>query len=699
MRTSIKRCHISVKEINGFERGHRMLAVLFIALCILTGYVVSTAILPVGRSVTDSFKGEPTGLSQLFYRLPLWYVTGTIVLTWLTYILACAFSDQKNPLFLANTICMATAFAVVVFGLIILLRKKKIPFLSEFGKLSHNEIIAIALIASVIGYLLYLTFHVRNGQLYTGGSVFSDFTPHLSMIRSFSKMNNFPTIYTVAAGDDVRYHFLFEFLVGNLEYLGMRIDVAFNVSSALSLLSMFGLLYTLAVRVTGRKLAGGLTVLFAAFRSSWSFFSFLAGFMDYSSMLTGIAENDDFVRLTANEDWGLWNLNVYLNQRHFAFSICVMLIAILIFVPALQETFDEMKGKWSVKNFFTVDLFSRKGFAVRDIASPIFAGLLLGASAFFNGAVLVGTFVILFVMAVVSMRRFEYLICAVIALGLSLVQSSVFVKGSVVSTSVRVGFLSGSSTVFGMGEYLFLLLGVLPFVLVGAFIKGDSCARWMMVSAGCLIALSFFVSLTPDIAVNHKYIMLAVMVLDVYAAQFIAGLFSDGRALVRITAFLTCIFMTATGLYDFATILKRNTEDRAVVTDMSNKIMTFINENCDSTDTFLTANYFLNGSEGSYVILSGASMYLAWQYYGWSAGYDTSTRDKVVANIYDAQDPELLRQMVNATGIDYIVVSAANRESEDYELNEEMIQNVYPVAFSLGEGDDRFTIYKTKDVN
>ena len=55
--------------------------------------------------MTDSFKGEPTGLSQLFYRLPLWYVTGTIVLTWLTYILACAFSDQKNPLFLANTIC------------------------------------------------------------------------------------------------------------------------------------------------------------------------------------------------------------------------------------------------------------------------------------------------------------------------------------------------------------------------------------------------------------------------------------------------------------------------------------------------------------------------------------------------------------------------------------------------------------------
>ena len=136
-------------------------------------------------------------------------------------------------------------------------------------------------------------------------------------------MNNFPTVYTVVAGDDVRYHFLFEFLVGNLEYLGLRIDLAFNIVSALSIISMFSLIYTLAVKITGKKLAGGLTVLFVAFRSSWSFFSFIAGFKDYPSMIDGITANENFVGLTEHEDWGLWNLNVYLNQRHFAFSICV----------------------------------------------------------------------------------------------------------------------------------------------------------------------------------------------------------------------------------------------------------------------------------------------------------------------------------------------------------------------------------------
>lgn len=675
-----------------------MAAVAYIALCILTGYVISTAVLPLKQAGTDSFSGVKTGLSQLFYRLPLWFVTGTMVLTWATYILACLMSDQKDPLFLANTIVFAISFAAVVFGFIILLRKKKIPFFSEFGKLSPNEIISIILTISVVCYLLYLTFHVRDGQLFIGNSVFSDFTPHLSMIRSFSGMKNFPTVYTVCAGDDVKYHFLFEFLVGNLEYLGMRIDIAFNVVSALSLISMFSLIYVFAVKITGKRLAGGLTVLFVAFRSSWSFFSFVSEFKNYGSMIDGIAENEQFIGLTTNEDWGLWNLNVYLNQRHFAFSICVMLIAIMIFMPALVYTFDEMKGKWSIKNYFKIDLFSAKGFVAQEIAAPVFAGLLLGASAFFNGAVLIGTFVILFFMAVVSMRRLEYLFCAFIALGLSLVQSSVFVDGSVVSSSIRLGFLSGSDTVFGMGKYLFLLLGILPFVIVVAFIKADMVSRWMMICAGCLIALSFVFSLTPDIAVNHKYIMLAVMILDVYAAKVISDMLSDKRFIMRITAVIIGIFMTATGIYDFATIIKKNTEDKAVVTDMNSKIMTYIKENCDSKDVFLTANYFLDGSDGSYVILSGASMYQAWQYFGWSAGYDTSFRDLVVANIYDAHDPDILKQMVKATGIDYIIVAAANRDSEDYDLNEDVIASVYPAAFSIGEGYDRFTIYKTSDV-
>jgi hypothetical protein len=192
--------------------------------------------------------------------------------------------------------------------------------------------------------------------------------------------------------------------------------------------------------------------------------------------------------------------------------------------------------------------------------------------------------------------------------------------------------------------------------------------------------------------------MLAVMILDIYAAYFISDMLVDKRITLRIAAVAAGVFMTATGLFDFATIIRKNTEDKAIITNTQNRIMDFVHENCKSDDVFLTANYFLDGTEGSYLILSGASMYLAWQYFGWSAGYDTARRDLVAANIYEAQDAELLKQMVRAAGIDYITVGTANRESEDYELNEELIASVYPAAFSMGEGDEKFTIYKTTDV-
>jgi len=676
-----------------------MAAIGYIALCFLFGGVICSALIPYKPGAfSKTFNGKETGLSEYFFRIPLWFITGTMGLTWFVYILACLFAEQNNPLFLANSVGFVAVLTVSIFGLVMIVRRKKMSIKEEFLKFTQNEIIVCLLAVCLTGFLTYISFHERAGYLFTGNSVFGDFTPHLSMIRSFSSMNNFPTTYTVCAGSDVRYHFMFEFLVGNLEYMGLRLDIAFNLVSVLSILSMFSLLYVLAVRITGRKLVGGITVLLAAFRSSLSFFIYLSEFDGYKSMLTGLATDTDFVGYTNHEEWGLWNLNVFINQRHFAFAIGVLLIAVILFMPVLYRSFYRMRGKWSLRNYFKLNLFTRDGFAATDIKTPVFAGLLLGGLAFFNGAVLIAALIVLFMMAVVSYKRLQYLLCAVIALMLSFLQSGVFVDGSVVDPSFYFGFLADSPTVFSAGKYLVLLLGILPFVLIGAFIKSDACKRWIMISFSALIVFSFTVSLTPDIAVNHKYIMIAVIGLDIFAAQFLADMLSDKRLIVRFTAVVMGFVLTATGLYDFAVIVRKNTEDNAIITQIDNPITEFIMKNCDSDDVFLTSNYFLDGSEGSYIILSGASMYRAWQYFGWSAGYDTSTRDEVAENIYNAQDADILKQLVRAADIDYIVVARANRESADYVLNEQLIDSVYPAVFSVGDGIDMFKIYKTADV-
>ena len=69
-----------------------------------------------------------------------------------------------------------------------------------------------------------------------------DYAPHTAMMRSFSLGNNYPTQYPHFGGADVKYHFMFQFLSGNLEYLGMNLDIAYNSVSILSLWCFFMIL-------------------------------------------------------------------------------------------------------------------------------------------------------------------------------------------------------------------------------------------------------------------------------------------------------------------------------------------------------------------------------------------------------------------------------------------------------------------------
>ena len=114
--------------------------------------------------------------------------------------------------------------------------------------------------------MMFYVFYIKDGILYSGLTVYGDYAPHTAMMRSFSAGNNFPTQYPHYGGADVKYHFMFQFLTGNLEYLGMRMDFAYNIVSTLSLVGFLMLLYQLALRITG-KMCCGVLALFLFFFS------------------------------------------------------------------------------------------------------------------------------------------------------------------------------------------------------------------------------------------------------------------------------------------------------------------------------------------------------------------------------------------------------------------------------------------------
>ena len=138
---------------------------------------------------------------------------------------------------------------------------------------------------------------------------------------------------------------MFQFLTGNLEYLGMRMDFAYNIVSTLSLVGFLMLLYQLALRITGKMCCGVLALFLFFFRSGMAFFRFVWEHIQAGNLVETLEENTSFIGYTVNENWGLWNFNVYLNQRHLAFGLLMVTLALYLFMDWLEAgTAHEEKG-------------------------------------------------------------------------------------------------------------------------------------------------------------------------------------------------------------------------------------------------------------------------------------------------------------------------------------------------------------------
>ncbi len=686
-----------------------MIGILYLLLCFGLGWAVCSFAFPgLERMTAADYLKRKISVSPYMLLIPAWFVSGTLLLTWAVYLVAYLCRSVRDPLWYANLLVLPLVLIAVVLTAFLRGRKGKgltITLRCSDRKARRIELFFLVAVTALAGVLMRTTFFVMKDNLYVGVSVFSDFSPHIGMIRSFSYGNNFPTAYPHYAGEDIRYHFMFQFLAGNLEYLGLRIDYAFNLPSIISFITAFMLLYLLAVKITGKLGAGLLAGLFFAFRSSKTLFTYLSQLPQGTGIWKALWENTEFLGSTPNEEWGLWNLNVYCNQRHLAFGLTAVFFILLLFLPHLYDMFETLRqlrlsradrNKKKHRNAHHPGTFrslflTREAWRIQDIRLAVGSGLLLGSLAFFHGAAVIGILTVLFVMAILSGRRLEYAVMAVITVLLSELQTRFFIHGSVVSTQFLFGFIAENKTLFGAASYLDRLLGILPWVLLAAFCYVRSTSKYLILAFTAPLIFAFTISLTVDVTVNHKYIMMSCILLGILAAEFITGILERKEAGLRIVAVILIFLLTAAGLYDFTTVLKKNTPDTAIVLDLNDPLTRWINENSTSQDIFLTANYSINQ-----VVLGGAMLYEGWPYYPWSAGYDTDYRTAQVKKMYEAAAPGELKGLITENKIRFIIVDYENRVSTDYTVNENTISETYECVYSEGEGEWRTAVYDTQ---
>lgn len=665
-----------------------MLGIIYLILCMLTGMEMAGCLFP--RQTTE--RGN-----RIWVVLPAAFGMGILMLTWAVYILSWMFSicaGAEHPLFYGNLIVFLVD--ILLLSGIFRWKKKKQQKMFVISErmisrkwILKKELLLFGILTVFVTWMMFYVFHMKDGILYSGFSVYGDYAPHTAMMRSFSRGNNFPTQYPHYGGQDVKYHFMFQFLVGNLEYLGLRLDLGYNLVSILSLAGFLMVLYGISYRMFKSFWAGAAAIVFFFFRSGTAFWRYLWEHLQAGDLVRTLEENTAFIGYTTNENWGLWNFNVYLNQRHLAFGLLMATVAVWTFMDWVEAgcSHKEQGFLWVRNRFFT-----KKAWICRNVDTAILLGLFLGLTAFWNGAALIGGLLILAGLAVFSDGKLDYVICAGLAVLFSELQSKIFVSGSVMSPSFYWGFLADNKSISGVLWYLVEISGFffVGMIVAAVFLKRSQRAVLM----GCLLPMvfAFLVSLTPDINVNHKYVMISYAFVTVFWGWIVRCVFLEGKKgwkkwTGRAVAAVLCICLSATGIYDYVIILRDNDSAHRMTVNMESSLTDWLSANLKKNDLLLTPEYTMNE-----VTMSGAMLYCGWPYYAWSAGYDTGYRAGQAVLMYTTDDPEVLKAAVKQEKITYILFEE-DMEFEQQECREDIIRETYPLVYTSEDG--RIRIYET----
>lgn len=548
----------------------------------------------------------------------------------------------------------------------------------------------------ICSLLIYYSFYVKNGYSYAGYSVFSDLAPHTAIVSSFSNGLNFPTQYPHFPDGTIRYHFLFFFLCGNLNFLGMRIDHALNIPSIICMVCMFMLLGLLAVLLSGRRLAYLLAPLLVLFRSSYAIVSQIKDLAaipqsNLHSIIHGILTNTVYIGHTLRDDWGLWAINVYANQRHIMLGISLMLILIMLFIPYVRRMWLHVQKKGLLSLFASrAAWIPIKGDPLHPISLLILSVLIIICMPFFHGSALIGVLLILFIMAIFSENRLSYLVVALAGILSSWIQTNIFSGGSknVVTFDRYFGFLledSGLTVNFkNICKYIFSIEGLAAIIfvllmiglLIYEIIRKRNIYRFFLLLAFTAPAVFAFVcKVSLDITTNHKFVLFTFILATIPVAAFLSMLVSPFtpkflqeppaeeteeaqsipkpprkalRMTTRIVSSLVaaCLLipLTATGVSDWITYYNLNKND--VLMNIDSPIVEWVEEKTAPNDIFLTASWSMNT-----FFLSGRPIYFGHPYYAWSAGYDTESRNDLYHYLLTGCDSDYYPlKLVGGTG-------------------------------------------------
>jgi DNA-binding beta-propeller fold protein YncE len=258
-------------------------------------------------------------------------LVGLLLSTGFTYLAARQFASASNPLLWGDLLFFAAAS-------IFLLNcpPKRDPVLIQ-PRVSGSETwawITLGIYCALACWMMFATLDFKAGTIFIGVTQWSDYGPNTAIVQSFAVGHNFPAQYPHFAGEPIRYHFLFYFLAGNLEFLGLNLAWSLNILSVLTMVCMLALVMALGELLFKSRAVGCIASALFFFHGTLNLIPFLRSQTSFKGALLAIYNLRDYLSSGypyRGEPWGIWTQVVFINQRHLASSIGIFLI-VLIFL-------------------------------------------------------------------------------------------------------------------------------------------------------------------------------------------------------------------------------------------------------------------------------------------------------------------------------------------------------------------------------
>jgi sugar lactone lactonase YvrE len=679
-------------------------------------------------------------------------LVGLLVSSWFSYLAGLAFFWTSRPLLWANLLFFVASVALLSWpkwkGRIVkstpgdTYLKRSDLYLPRPRGSSIPDWLLIAGYVVLVSWMMFASFNTKAGKLQIANPEYSDFGPNTALIQSFAVGHNFPTEYPHFSGDRIRYHFLFYFQAGNLEFLGLDPAWSLNLLSIATLVAMLVIVMTLGEVLFNSRAVGRLGSLLFFFFGSLSYVPFLRKQASVRAAIQAITHQQEYLQTIfpyRGEAWGTWSQVTYLNQRHFASAIGILLFVLVFLVIRYRAAAAKQAEARAVTNTITgqpnglpdtaplsisVSPGRLRDFRESQTEMPsvsvamqstektaatgeppiaplrpfIFSGILLGLLPMWNSAVFIAAAAILGLLFVLCPLRLQMLAMAVTAGLIALPQMLFLGTGSGRAHMPKLlhwGYTIDHPTVANVAKYLAFTFGFKWLLIALALVFATTLQKRFFLAFFSLIAVAFCFQFTIEVLGNQKFIHIWVIIANLFVAFALWRLWH--LSLGRITwpgkfaAILTTLLVIPGGVIDFFPV---HNNDWSEVTYRNDPLMEWLNKNTTAREIFLT-DRFVNHP----ILMAGRRVFYGWPYYAWSAGYDASKRDRVYIDLFESRDPWKLYRLLKENEIKYVGFDGAVRQASFIKRpNEELYATYFPKVFE--DKQNRYNsliIYKIPD--